>query len=124
MLMSKGFGSVIVAPGAGAAAGYTDDAFVAAGATIGDAIQADIVLGISPVEGNLRNGTTTVSLIRPGSNTAHVESLRAANVTSLALDCVPRISRAQVSAFESCLLRLGCSFACLRRIHRDVTVGF
>ncbi len=98
MLLSKGFGSVVVESGAGSKAGYSDAMYVEAGATVGDAYAADIVAGIgAPNPKSLRKGTATISMVRPGSNKELVKAFQDAGVASLALDCVPRISRAQVS---------------------------
>ncbi|CAE7947205.1 NNT, partial [Symbiodinium sp. KB8] len=97
MLLSKGFGSVVVESGAGSKAGYSDAMYVEAGATVGDAYAADIVAGIgAPNPKSLRKGTATISMVRPGSNKELVKAFQDAGVASLALDCVPRISRAQV----------------------------
>jgi H+-translocating NAD(P) transhydrogenase len=92
-----GFGSVVVESGAGARAGFMDQDYIKAGATIGDARKAGIVLSIAAADlSKLPKGAVAISLIRPGSNPELVDKARSAGVTTLALDCIPRISRAQV----------------------------
>ncbi len=87
---------------AGTAASYPDSQYQAAGATIVDraaAWQADIVLKVRPPEeseiGQLREGATLISFLYPGQNEALVQKLAARKLTVLAMDQVPRISRAQ-----------------------------
>jgi H+-translocating NAD(P) transhydrogenase subunit alpha len=102
-LAKLGF-SVIVQSGAGEAASVGDDAFAAAGATIvPDAAAvwsgADIVFKVrapSPEEVQLvREGQTLVSFIWPAQNPQLLQDLAARKATVLAMDSVPRISRAQ-----------------------------
>jgi NAD(P) transhydrogenase subunit alpha len=93
---------VLVESGAGTAAGFTDEAFRDAGADVGDtkaAWGADIVFAVrAPEESELamiRDGGTLISLLAPGLNPDLVTALAARPITALALDAVPRISRAQ-----------------------------
>jgi NAD(P) transhydrogenase subunit alpha len=90
---------VVVESGAGAASGFTDEAYVEAGAEIGDAWAQDIVLKVNAPSGSeiarLREGTTLAGLIAPAQHPELLEELSARGVTVLALDAVPRISRAQ-----------------------------
>ena len=93
---------VVVEAGAGAAADFADDAFVEAGATIGsvaDAWGADVVFTVNAPDdaeiAQLAAGTTLVSLLSPALNPELVDKLVAQGVTALAMDAVPRISRAQ-----------------------------
>jgi len=94
--------SVIVESGAGDASSFTDTAFVEAGAEIGDpeqALSADVILKVNaPADdeiAKLKDGATLVSLISPALNPELVEKLSARPITVLAMDAVPRISRAQ-----------------------------
>ncbi|MET1021125.1 MAG: NAD(P) transhydrogenase subunit alpha [Arthrobacter sp.] len=87
---------------AGAAAGYGDAAFAAAGASIVpelDADALDVLLHVRPLEpataAGLRPGTITIGFASPASELPSVRALAAAGVTSFALELVPRISRAQ-----------------------------
>jgi NAD(P) transhydrogenase subunit alpha len=102
-LVKLGF-KVAVQSGAGEAANFSDDAYRAAGAEIvEDAAKlwagADIVFkvrGPSAEEvGLLRQGGTLVSFIWPAQNPELLQGLAAKKATVLAMDSVPRISRAQ-----------------------------
>jgi NAD(P) transhydrogenase subunit alpha len=90
---------VVVEPGAGARASFADQAYVDAGATLGDPWGADIVLKINaPTTDELariRDGATLISLLSPALNPQLVEALAARPITAMAMDAVPRISRAQ-----------------------------
>ncbi|KRB88513.1 Re/Si-specific NAD(P)(+) transhydrogenase subunit alpha [Noviherbaspirillum sp. Root189] len=102
-LIKLGF-SVTVESGAGDAANFSDDTYRAAGAQIVDnAAQlwstSDIVFkvrGPSPEEvGLIRPGTTLISFLWPAQNPELMQQLAAKQVTVLAMDSVPRMSRAQ-----------------------------
>ena len=93
---------VVIESGAGAAAAFSDAAYEAAGATVGsaeDAWGADLVTKVnapSPAEiGRLREGATLASLLAPATSPDLVRALTDRKVTALAMDAVPRISRAQ-----------------------------
>ncbi len=93
---------VVVESGAGAAASFDDGGYVAAGATIGDAEKvwaADLVAKINAPDASeiarMREGAILVSLIAPALNPRLLEQLAAQGVTAMAMDAVPRISRAQ-----------------------------
>lgn len=93
---------VVVARGAGEAADQPDAAYEAAGVRIGDDAEvwsSDVVLAVNaPAEdeiARLRPGATIVGLLAPARSPELVERLAAAGVTALAMDAVPRISRAQ-----------------------------
>jgi NAD(P) transhydrogenase subunit alpha len=97
-LLKLGYG-VVVEPGAGVASSFSDQAYAEAGATIGEALMADIVFGVNAPSGQqldgLREGATLVSILSPGLNPDLVEDLSRYPITALAMDAVPRISRAQ-----------------------------
>jgi len=100
-LLKLGF-TVAVESGAGKLASFDDAAFVAAGASITDAVnvwQSDIVLKVNaPTDEEIaltREGSTLVSFIWPAQNPALLEKLAARKVTVMSMDAVPRISRAQ-----------------------------
>ena len=102
-LIKLGFG-VSVQSGAGEAANFSDDVYRAAGAEIvRDAAElwaaSDIVFkvrGPSTEEVELmREGGTVVSFIWPAQNPELMQKLAQKNATVLAMDSVPRISRAQ-----------------------------
>jgi H+-translocating NAD(P) transhydrogenase subunit alpha len=93
---------VTVESGAGVASDFADDAYAAAGAVIGsttDVWSADVVFRVNAPSDDeldrLRDGATLVSLLSPALNPELVESLARRPITALAMDAVPRISRAQ-----------------------------
>jgi NAD(P) transhydrogenase subunit alpha len=93
---------VVVEAGAGAASTFPDEAYAAAGARVGTteaAWQADVVLRVNAPAideiGQLRDGATLVSLLSPALNPDLVDALARRPITVLAMDAVPRISRAQ-----------------------------
>lgn len=110
-LSELGF-AVCVEQSAGVLAGFSDTAYSEAGATVvatHEAWQADIVLKIHPprIEADagagldsaeytlLREGSTVISFVYPAQNEALLTMLAKKKVTLLAMDMVPRISRAQ-----------------------------
>jgi H+-translocating NAD(P) transhydrogenase subunit alpha len=92
---------VAVETGAGDAANVPDDAYRAAGAEIVENVwpAADIIFKVrspSPSEiGAMRTGATLVSFIWPAQNPELMQALAEKKATVLAMDSVPRISRAQ-----------------------------
>jgi NAD(P) transhydrogenase subunit alpha len=93
---------VVVQAGAGAPAGYPDADYAGAGARVVTAEQAwgaDVVVTVgAPGEDDvvrLRRGAVLVGMLAPARSPELVERLRAAGVSALAMDAVPRISRAQ-----------------------------
>jgi H+-translocating NAD(P) transhydrogenase subunit alpha len=108
-LIKLGF-SVSVGSGAGAGSSMSDAAYTAAGATVVRSPaalwqEADLVLKVRPPEHDpelgkhevdlLTPGAALVSFIWPATNTELLERLAARKVTVLAMDQVPRVSRAQ-----------------------------
>ncbi len=94
--------SVIVETGAGAKSSYPDGEYEAAGATIGDRSQtwaAPIVAKINNPSAKeitqLAKGAMLISLIAPARNPELVDKLNKRSLTVMAMDAVPRISRAQ-----------------------------
>ncbi len=93
---------VVVESGAGTGSSFPDEAYAEAGARIGSAAEAwgaDVVLRVeAPADdelARLRDGATLVSLLAPALNPDRVAALARRPVTALAMDAVPRISRAQ-----------------------------
>ena len=93
---------VLVEKGAGAKAAFPDSAYVAAGAktaTAAVAWKADIVLKVNaptPTEiKRLKKGAILVGILSPALNPNLLKALAKQGVTALAMDAVPRISRAQ-----------------------------
>src|SRR4051794_25327533 len=102
-LVKLGF-RVAVQSGASGAAHFAHDTYRAAGAEIvGDAAtlwsSADILFKVRAPSAEevqlLRPGTTLVSFLWPAQNPGLMQALAARKVTVLAMDSVPRISRAQ-----------------------------
>ena len=100
-LVSLGY-DVVVERGAGVQAAFTDDAFAAAGARIvprESAWAADIVLKVAPPVDDeialLADGATLIASLSPALRPDLLAALSQRGITALALDAVPRISRAQ-----------------------------
>jgi NAD(P) transhydrogenase subunit alpha len=97
-LLKLGY-EVVVESGAGELSSFSDDAYKTAGATIGDPYAAEIVFGVNAPSSEqldrLKPHATLISWLSPMFNDALVEDLAQRPITALALDAVPRISRAQ-----------------------------
>jgi NAD(P) transhydrogenase subunit alpha len=102
-LIKLGF-AVSVESGSGAAANFGDDVYRAAGAEVVEGAAAlwaksDIVFKVRAPSfeeiGMMREGTTLVSFIWPAQNPELMQRLSERKATVLAMDSVPRISRAQ-----------------------------
>lgn len=99
----RGLGyAVVVEHGAGREASFSDESYGEAGATLGDAATvwgSDIVTSVNtPNEqqvAQLNTSALLISRLAPHTNAALLETLAKRGVTALALDAVPRISRAQ-----------------------------
>ena len=95
---------VVVQRGAGLRAGFRDDAYQAAGATIApDAAAAfsaaPVIAKVQPPDSSeiarIAEGSTLISLLRPGQSGDVVPALAQRRISALALELVPRITRAQ-----------------------------
>ncbi|MBR6459432.1 MAG: Re/Si-specific NAD(P)(+) transhydrogenase subunit alpha [Actinomycetaceae bacterium] len=93
---------VVVEAGAGVAASYYDDQYQEAGAQIvskKEAWGADVVTCLdTPPDGEMaliREGATLIARMNPGANPELIDTLAQKKITGLAMDAVPRISRAQ-----------------------------
>lgn len=102
-LISLGL-DVLIEKNAGVASSYTDEAYKEAGATIEsnrDSIleKSDLFLAVqAPGEGTVKKlgeGTVLVSFIWPLQNGEYVELLKKQGIRAMAMDTIPRISRAQ-----------------------------
>ncbi|MER7753768.1 Re/Si-specific NAD(P)(+) transhydrogenase subunit alpha [Kitasatospora sp. NPDC097643] len=96
----RGLGyQVVVESEAGAASGFTDEAYTEAGASIGDAWATEVVLKVNAPSvdevARLRRDATLVGLLASAQRPELLTVLSERGVTALALDAVPRISRAQ-----------------------------
>ncbi len=92
--------AVVVEAGAGEQALLPDDLYTEAGATIGEAWAADVVVKVAPPTseevGKLKSGQTLVGFLAPRNADNQIEALKKAGVQAFALEAIPRISRAQV----------------------------
>jgi len=98
----KSFGAdVAVARGAGIASGIPDSEFEAAGAQIADAVtkDADIVLKVrrpAPAElSEYKKGALVVAIMDPYGNDAALKQMADAGISAIAMELMPRITRAQ-----------------------------
>jgi NAD(P) transhydrogenase subunit alpha len=114
-LKKLGF-DVAVEAGAGAAASYTDEAYEAAGCEIVKSAkdiwkQSDIVMKVRAPEAGearlLRSGQTLMSFLWPAQNPEMLKDLTDRGVTAVAMDSIPRISRAQKMDALSSMANIG-----------------
>jgi NAD(P) transhydrogenase subunit alpha len=97
-LVSDGW-EVVVQRGAGQRAHFTDDAYVAVGASIADAPSGEVNLRVNPPSAEeaaqLPEGSLHLSFLSPLLALDIVKILNDRRVTVLSFDLLPRISRAQ-----------------------------
>ena len=114
-LIKMGF-SVAVEENAGDAASYSNEAYAAAGCEIVASAkelwaQSDLILKVRAPEGSevgqLRSGQTLICFIWPGQNPDLLKELTNSGATVLAMDSVPRISRAQKMDALSSMANIG-----------------
>lgn len=101
-LTKKGF-TINIEENAGVLAKFTNDDYAAGGANIkamNDVYKSDIILKVrAPLTEEVNRfteGSTLYSFLYPAQNKQLVDELAARRLTAFAMDCVPRISRAQV----------------------------
>merc|ERR1711863_28752 len=102
LFTKKGF-TVNVQEGAGRLSNFRDEDYAAAGANIVSkdaAFGADIVLKLRQPTiaetGSLKDGATIYSYLYPAQNPELLDAMAKKQITAFGMDCVPRISRAQV----------------------------
>ena len=100
-LVALGY-EVVVESGAGGRSSFPDEAYAQAGAKVADrdpVWRSDIVLKVNPPTPDeldrLSPGAMLVGLLGPGVDPDIVDRLTGRPITALAMDAVPRISRAQ-----------------------------
>lgn len=118
---------VLVEAGAGAKASFPDSAYAAAGATVFEAAAGswnpgDVVLKVRPpspaeVE-QLAPHHTLISFLWPDQNDGLMEDLRQRGVTALAMDKIPRITRAQKMDALSSMANIGGYRAVVEAAHQ------
>ncbi|HKU81836.1 MAG TPA: Re/Si-specific NAD(P)(+) transhydrogenase subunit alpha [Candidatus Tumulicola sp.] len=94
---------VVVQRGAGLEAAFPDDQYERAGATLvdgaGELANAGVLLGVgrpsAELLAKLKPGTIVVGFLNPLGDPAYVAELARAGVTALAMEMIPRITRAQ-----------------------------
>lgn len=102
LLIKQGF-DILVETNAGAAASFSDQAFNDAGAKISTeaaaVLSSDIIFKVNaPTESEIeliKEGATLVSFIWPAQNPELLKLLEAKKISVIAMDSVPRTSRAQ-----------------------------
>ena len=112
-LVKLGF-DILVESGAGEVSGFSDEAYKVAGAEVAsDAAiwQSDLIYKLnSPTDeelGKIKEGTTLVSFLYPAQNPELVQKLSEKKINVLAMDMVPRISRAQSLDALSSMANIG-----------------
>jgi len=104
LLLQKLGHSCLIEAGAGAAAGFEDSAYAAAGVQIVEGAEAlfnsaDVVVKVreatSDEMARLREGQTLIAFFWPAQNPDMLELAKARGASVIAMDMVPRISRAQ-----------------------------
>lgn len=100
-LLKLGF-SVVIEEGAGKAADFDDQAFIKAGAEVKskhDTWQSDLILKLhAPTHDEIelmKEGASLISYIYPAQHQELLQQLASKKITVMAMDAVPRISRAQ-----------------------------
>ena len=92
--------AVVVESGAGERALIPDELYTEAGATVGDAWAADVVVKVAPPTadevGRLRSGQTLIGFLAPRNAENSIGALKQVGVQAFAVEAIPRISRAQV----------------------------
>jgi NAD(P) transhydrogenase subunit alpha len=97
--LAKSGNEVVVERGAGEASSFPDRMYTDAGATIGDAWDAELVVKVAkPTDeevARLRQGAVLIAFLQPLTNHDLVRELARRGVTALSMDAIPRITRAQ-----------------------------
>src|SRR5918995_672018 len=95
----KGGVVVVVEAGARAGAPQPDSVYERAGAALGDGFSGDVVAQVAPPSpeeiGRLPRGGVLVGFLQPLTGAETIRALADAEVTSFAMEAIPRITRAQ-----------------------------
>ncbi|HYP49037.1 MAG TPA: Re/Si-specific NAD(P)(+) transhydrogenase subunit alpha [Thermoleophilaceae bacterium] len=99
--LAKAGHELLVEPGAGEPASFTDAAYEQAGASVaaGQGLAGEAVVKVAPPSpeeiGRLAQGSVLIGFLQPLSAGDTVRALADAGVTSFAMEAIPRITRAQ-----------------------------
>jgi NAD(P) transhydrogenase subunit alpha len=102
-LLKQGF-EVAIEKGAGIAANFSDESYKEAGATIANSAtdiysESDIILKVLAVTDSeielMKSGQVSLSYLYPAQNPELLQKLADQGVNAIAMDAIPRISRAQ-----------------------------
>jgi proton-translocating NAD(P)+ transhydrogenase subunit alpha len=99
-LLRKGL-EVVVQTGAGSSAGYPDAAYQKQGASIADEVleRADIIVKVQPPTldeiDRIKSGAVLIGLLRPHANAEGIRAFARRSIMALAMELMPRITRAQ-----------------------------
>ncbi|HHO52861.1 MAG TPA: Re/Si-specific NAD(P)(+) transhydrogenase subunit alpha [Deltaproteobacteria bacterium] len=110
--------------GAGIRAGYPDSAYEQAGALLVEDARrgADILIAVEPPEPGalegLREGALLISLLWPQQHPELVQQIAARGLSAIALDRIPRISRAQKMDVLSSMANIAGYRAVIEAAHR------
>jgi H+-translocating NAD(P) transhydrogenase subunit alpha len=122
-LIKLGF-DVAIESGAGEGASFTDELYISAGASIvstAEVWQSDIIYKVNPPKeeeiSKIKEGATLVSFLYPSQNPDMVNMLSRKNINVLAMDMVPRISRAQSMDALSSMANIGGYRAVIEAAH-------
>jgi len=97
--LAKGDIEITLEAGAGDSASHPDSAYEASGASVGDGFAGPVVAKVAPPSaeeiGRLERGSVLIGFLDPLTAHDTVRGLAEAEVTSFAMEAVPRITRAQ-----------------------------
>jgi proton-translocating NAD(P)+ transhydrogenase subunit alpha len=94
--LTAGGHEVVIEPAAGVAAGVLDEDFAAAGATLGDPWDTQVIARVAPAEPQgLTRDHVLVGFLAPLTDAEGVAAVAATGATAFAMEAIPRISRAQ-----------------------------
>ena len=93
---------IVIESGAGDVAGHPDSQYEEAGAKVGahaDVLAADLILHVAPLSageiGELKQGQYLISHLSPLTSAETNQALASGGVTALAMELIPRTTRAQ-----------------------------
>ena len=96
--------AVVVESGAGEQALLPDDLYTEAGATLGDAWAADVVVKVAPPTADevarLHSGQTLIGFLAPRNADNQIDALTTAGVQAFALESIPRIIVRRYSSMD------------------------